>query len=1023
MIKYIKLTFVFVFVCLMFMCTNAYASQVDISLRPEFDVTLSPEQTGGTGGSLYVSNNNTDDISSVSYKAYLFYDLSGVDKTTIEKADFEAIFIQGALGTDQILKVYAVPEDKDDIDYTLLNWNNAPCNVTDSSRYVTSDAIFIGDIAVTEKNVPLTAVGGNLKSVIKNDTDNKLILVVVRESLRNSRYSMASTKNKDYSPPTIKVRASVMLDGYYDAIYAINKLPESTTEQKLKKASLMWAADDALSAFRQGLTEQAKTQINDVKNTINKDIAKHSGKYLFPDMLVTQNNPYLSSLENTALKNMQKVTVYKKNWDWGIENFPQSKNLRSEFSVRLEAGSFLLTQRYGKYSESPELLMDMFDCLEALCYYHTAGDLDAGRTSNDPNMNRFVYSSYNVALLNIMTSYPDLIIPSVKQRWLKCVSDVASYQMSSFGTTTNKKNPHGAGYYANMDACYTAVIGIAGEILNNDTYRTSAINRSVIMENYMCLDGGWPYLGYANETPTYHQVIIQYLTYYYMVTGNEQTFDMLCKSEPYYPMTIIKNALTEYSTVPYFKQYWDFIDTGYIEVIANFANSGRNRYLAQNIIDLKASSGSVFGTLFYNPQIEKVATDTNIAFYDRNIMGPKGYFDNFAYYANGRDWKDDRGKPTLIGAVAVGDGAYPSKGFFQNAYGGVYDTNAHSYHLIQETVAPKAFDMEERHSETNGYAQWQKAKVSAFGSVYRLQKPQGGGGRSSVTPYGGSQLWIMLPDRVIGVVNTNLGDLTTAFGMEGVLQFGEGRGNTAVNTEIQKVSDNTFYYDGLQAIIHEHNYKTVTTEKPKYIETSIYGPVQYIKFNDTDLTSEKTYSKGYNSYYVAEIGVKGSTPAKVDLSQNDGIRRITVDEKGNIWYAFHNTSEKAKDIVAFEDMYCIIEQTTKFVKKGETINIEGYGVLLAKKATDLTGFYYGDSKATALVPNAQITLKNEFDVDGTLIIAVYDNGELSHISFANENQLAYKLPSDISGITVKGFLIDKGNVRPLESAITVKDDK
>lgn len=343
--------------------------------------------------------------------------------------------------------------------------------------------------------------------------------------------------------------------------------------------------------------------------------------------------------------------------------------------------------------------------------------------------------------------------------------------------------------------------------------------------------------------------------------------------------------------------------------------------------------------------------------------------------------------------------------------------------LVKSEVAPKAFDMEERHSQTNNYAQWQKAKVSAFGSVYRLQKPQGGGGRSSVTPYGGSQLWIMLPNKVIGVVNTNLGDKTTAFGMEGVLQFGEGRGNTAVNTEIQKVSDNTFYYDGLQAIIHDHNYKTVTTEKPKYTETSIYGPVQYIKFNDTDLTSEKTYSKGYNSYYVAEIGVKGSTPAKVDLSQNDGIRRITVDEKGNIWYAFHNTSQKAKDIVAFEDMYCIIEQTTKFVKKGETINIEGYGVLLAKRATDLTGFYYGDSKATALVPNAQITLKNEFDVDGTLIIAVYDNGELSHISFANENQLAYKLPSDISGITVKGFLIDKGNVRPLESAITVKDDK
>lgn len=1022
MIKYIKLTLAFVFLCLLFMCTNAYASQVDISLRPEFDVTLSPEQTGGTGGSLYVSNNNTDTISSVSYKAYLFYDLSGVDKTTIEKADFEAIFIQGALGTNQILKVYAVPEDKDDIDSSLLTWNNAPCNVTDSSRYVTSDAIFIGDIAVTDKFIPLTAVGGNLKSVIKNDTDNKLILVVVRESLRNSRYSMASTKHSTYAPPTIKVRASVMLDGYYDAIDAINKLPTTTNEQKLKKASLMWAADDALSAFRQGLAEQAITQINEVKNAINKDIAKHSGKYLFPDMLVTVDNPYMAGLENTALKNMQKATVYKKSWDWGLEKFPQSKNIRSEFSTRLETASFLFTQKTGTYAANTELLADIFDCLEALTYYHTEGNLDEGRDDKDANMNRFIYSSYNAALLNIMTAYPDIILPSVKQRWLNCVSDVATYQINTFNKY-NTKNPHGAFYYANMDSCYTALMGAAGEILDNDTYRETAVIRSERLEEYMLGSGGWPYLGYANETPTYHQVNIHYLTYYYMITGNSQTMNVICKSEPYYPLTIIKNGLTEYSTVPYFKQYWDMMDPGYIEVVAHLAQSGKNRYIAENILDTAGSKGSVFGALFYNPDIQPVAVDKNTLLYDKNIMGPRGNFDSFSYYANGRDWKDDRGKPTLIGAVAVGEGTYPSKGFLQNAYGGVYDTIDHAYHLIQENTSPKAFDMTERHAQTNDYALWENLGVSAFGSVYRLQKPQAGGGRSTITPYGGDQMWIMFPDKVIGTVKTNLGDETTAFGMEGVLQFGEGRGNTALNTDIQKVSDNTYTYDGLKAVIHSHNYNYVTTEKPKYTDTSVYGPVRYIKFNDTDLSGEKQYSKGEQKYYVAEIGIKDTDPATVDVTSKDGLDIMTVVEKGDTWYVYHNTTSTSKTVVAPDDIYVVSQQKGALVQKGETVTIPAYGVVLSKNVQRVSGFYYGKTKAKNLVPGQNITFKKAFNCDGRLIMAIYYEKTLFHIDISDENELDYKLPDDVSKVTVKGFMLNKNNLKPYEqSTILTKDD-
>lgn len=999
-----------------------YAEQTDITVYPQAAITLSTEVTGGTGGSLYISNNNSETASATSYKTYLLYDLTGIDKSSITEAHLEAIFIQGALGETQKLQIYGIPDGMDDISFDKINWQNAPCNIATSATSLSSDAVLLGELTASQKNVALASQGGNFASFLSSDKNNIIVLAIARKTLKSSRYSLASPSNKTYQPPVIKLKGDLNLEGYARVKNLVNNLPQSTTEQKLKKASLMWTVEDAANAYFEGLVEQAKAQLEDVEKHINSDISKDSGKRLFPQMIKVEDNPYIQGLESQAASYIANPKVYEKSWEFGVQQFPYSKNLRSEFSNRLETASFLFTQNSGAYSKNENLLKDIFNSLEALCYYHKGGNLDEGRDNKDSNMNRFVYSSYNVALLNIMTAYPDIILPSVKQRWLNCVSDVATYQINTFNKY-NTKNPHGAFYYANMDSCYTALMGAAGEILDNDTYRETAVIRSERLEEYMLGDGGWPYLGYANETPTYHQVNIHYLTYYYMITGNSQTMNVICKSEPYYPLTIIKNGLTEYSTVPYFKQYWDMMDSGYIEVVAHLAQSGKNRYIAQNILDTAGSKGSVFGALFYNPDIQPVAVDKNTLLYDKNIMGPRGNFDSFSYYANGRDWKDDRGKPTLVGAVAVGEGSYPSKGFFQNAYGGVYDTKDHAYHLIQENTSPKAFDMTERHAQTNDYALWENLGVSAFGSVYRLQKPQAGGGRSTITPYGGDQMWIMFPDKIIGIVKTNLGDETTAFGMEGVLQFGEGRGNTALNTDIQKVSDNTYTYDGLKVVIHSHNYNYVTTEQPKYTDTSVYGPVRYIKFNDTDLSGEKQYSKGEQKYYVAEIGIKDTDPATVDVTSKDGLDIMTVVEKGDIWYVYHNTTNTSKTVVAPDDIYVVSQQKGALVQKGETVTIPAYEVVLSKNVKRVSGFYYGKTKAKNLVPGQNITFKKAFNCDGRLIMAIYYEKTLFHIDISDENELNYKLLDDVSKVTVKGFMLNKNNLKPYEqSTILTKDD-
>ena len=1000
MIKYIRILFTILFVCLGLSVTIAFAQSAEIPLYPVADMTVSPEKTGGTGGSLYISNNNSETPSSDTYKTYLFYDLNGLDKVSITEGWLEAVCIQGGVGSNEKLQIYGIPDLKDGVDTSSITWENAPCNNTSSSTSLTSDAVYIGDIVMSEKEVTLKATGTAFAELIRKDTNNVLGLVIVRETLRNSRYGLASSQHKTYAPPVLKLKGGIQLIGYADTWHKVYALPEQTQQQKVKKAALIWAIEDTARAFEDGLEEQARVQLNDIVTMLEKDIGADSGKRLFPEMYTNVQNPYLPGLETQASSYIAKTSVYRKSHDWGVEKFPLSKNLRNEFSQRLEIASFLLTQKSGRYAASTELLTNIFDCLEALCYYHTEGDLNAGRTNADANMNRFVYSSYNIAFLQVITMYPDVIPPSVKARWLNCVQAVASYQLKTFGTYSTK-NPHGAGFYANMDACYTACMDPAGRLLGNADYIETAKNRSLRMEEYMCADGGWPYLGYANETPTYHQTNIHYLTYYYMISQNAQTLDMLCKSAPYYPVTIEKNSLIEYSSVPYFKQYWERVQPGYIEVIANLANSGENRYLAQNILDQSSNEGSVFGAIFYNPNIEQIEVKSNRVLYDRNIMGLRGHFDAFGYSANGRDWKDDRGKPTLVGAVAIGDGAYPALGFLQNVYGGVYDTADHAYHLIQETKAPRAFDMEERHAETNSYAICPDKGAGAFGSVYHLQKPQAGGGRSKTTIYGGDQSWVLLHDRIIGIVRTTFNEAGDAFGMEGVLQFGEGRGNTAKNITVEDKGNGIYTYGNLKAIIHDHDYSSITTDAPLYNEMSIYGPVGFVKLNDTDLSKSISYPKGHTKYYVAEIGIKDNTPAQVATDFSNGINCmvITTDDK---WYMYHNTTSEQKNIRLPEDMYYTSEGKTFFAKKGTDITLNAYGVVLGRKTADIVSLYYDDEKATSLIPRQTLVLKKNFDTDGVAILAVYKSGQLEYLDIDGNN--SYKLPEDVSDITIKGFL-------------------
>jgi len=121
------------------------------------------------------------------------------------------------------------------------------------------------------------------------------------------------------------------------------------------------------------------------------------------------------------------------------------------------------------------------------------------------------------------------------------------------------------------------------------------------------------------------------------------------------------------------------------------------------------------------------------------------------------------------------------------------------------------------------------------------------------------------------------------------------------------------------------------------------------------ISRKRQIKTAFQKYYVAEIGIKDTDPATVDVTSKDGLDIMTVLDNGDIWYVYHNTTNTSKTVVAPDDIYVVSQQKGALVQKGETVTIPAYGVVLSKNVQRVSGFYYGKTKAKNLVPGQNIT--------------------------------------------------------------------
>ena len=150
-------------------------------------------------------------------KAYLRFDLSLVDSSTIDSAELILNFAPTGYGfasrvPDATFAVYGLTDESlDNWMESELQWNNAPANGQGSAEVRQDKSALLGKFILPQgqSSGPFGIAGSNLAELIRADTNGLLTLIVVRETTSTGPeglvHGFASRRHQTLPPPTLRL--------------------------------------------------------------------------------------------------------------------------------------------------------------------------------------------------------------------------------------------------------------------------------------------------------------------------------------------------------------------------------------------------------------------------------------------------------------------------------------------------------------------------------------------------------------------------------------------------------------------------------------------------------------------------------------------------------------------------------------------------------------------------------------------------------------------------------------------------
>jgi hypothetical protein len=374
------------------------------------------------------------------------------------------------------------------------------------------------------------------------------------------------------------------------------------------------------------------------------------------------------------------------------------------------------------------------------------------------------------------------------------------------------------------------VLGVYfGSLALNDSV-SAAIAKTVIediMPQTLLNDGGTHYVGYQNESPSYHgEATIRPYVWYYIFTKSEVVRDFICATKNYIPLIQIPlgEGFKEWSTSPAWKPYYNRT-TLKLEALAK-AYMGGDQYN----YTIGQGSQHLYLAFLYRSGLSGSVLPDNYMLYDKNCMGPRGRYGNWGVVGTLRDpsipapeltetrYLNMDGVNTLVGAFTLNTNAnsttYPLNAALQGAAPQVKFASG------VETDWSRGVKWAFLTGKDRNDAQTRSKAVYGLSTNYGVSKI-----RFNEVGWKAQQQWIITPDRVIGMTEIESSVESTVYGLAQRIQLVSGRKNASGTRKILNITDaNTFEYGDLRIKIISKNYTGI-------IDTIYHGVMNTVDDN------------------------------------------------------------------------------------------------------------------------------------------------------------------------------------------------
>lgn len=658
----------------------------------------------------------------------------------------------------------------------------------------------------------------------------------------------------------------------------IATLPQGTQPEKWKKVVFEMAMEQVENNLSINLTDEASVILADMTANINKAPSQfmlQANDVSFISALkmpkVKVGNPYIDKLVAGANDELKKEDIA-----WG-KITPASPIFKENGGVygsrttaaKLQALLWLLVNPASPMAGDTELFKRFLR--RYLAYIDgllNAKDVKAGQQIFDD----FAIAPASCALREFSQLYPNLLLPS---QYAKLQEGMKIGARVMYGKAKDR-----AGDYANIDIALAYELLNFGLFLHDETLLSKSKFLIEIQAKNIYADGGVAYKDHQNESHAYHDADVSYLGRYYEVTSDTKCLELLNRTEWYGPVS--SGRLGEFWTVPSWKGTWNANNARPSggEPVAGITGNPYLRWMLDlgrenDKTDLKNWPDARPDINWYRNDIKPKPLPENYTVMDRNICGPRAWYGQFNYAASLRAIPDDEpGLATIMG-LQVTD----SKFKLSSSLMGVYPRIRTKKDVVNKdgSINKAAYAWLTSNLKSSVVI---GKEFSAVAGTYQLHQ-FGSSTKGPVVDWKGTQLWLGLPDRIIGLIGIEpTKDQAAAYGIDGVINLAFGGTSLAeTSKKIKELGNDEYTYGDLTVKVHEHNYKSV-----KAIEVPFRLPkapiTEILLQHEVEIGDnlQRQFPLSTNYYFIAEVKTtwaKGDAIVK-QLPSKDGVIAFQV---------------------------------------------------------------------------------------------------------------------------------------------------